>query len=224
MAQAMVKFCVCVLLLLMVVVVAEGAAKKPKKVKCKDKKYPSCYHKNLYCPASCLRTCVVDCASCKPVCTPPPPPPPLHHRHRPKGVVHLLLLLILHLLLHLLLPLFILPLRPLLPLPRLSHPRHLLLSPPHLFPHRHLLLLFPLHLFHLRHPLLHLSHHPQDQRESSARTSTTLTAMAWSSTVLVPVRIDVRLTVSPAVLFAVSFCIPHLHLWNYMTFCFFTSV
>lgn len=76
MAQGMVKFCVCVLLLLMVVVAAEGAAKKPKKVKCKDKKYPSCYHKNLYCPASCLRTCVVDCASCKPVCTAPPPPPP----------------------------------------------------------------------------------------------------------------------------------------------------
>ncbi|XP_038894596.1 uncharacterized protein LOC120083110 [Benincasa hispida] len=55
--------------------VVEGAP-KAKKVKCKDKKYPQCYKSQHYCPADCLRTCVVDCSSCKPVCTPPPPPPP----------------------------------------------------------------------------------------------------------------------------------------------------
>lgn len=63
------------LVFLLLVVLAEGAP-KPKKVKCKDKKYSSCYNKDLYCPPSCLRTCVVDCATCQPVCTPPPPPPP----------------------------------------------------------------------------------------------------------------------------------------------------
>ncbi|CAK9311877.1 unnamed protein product [Citrullus colocynthis] len=52
------------------------AAPKAKKVKCKDKKYPQCYKSTHYCPADCLRTCVVDCVSCQPVCTPPPPPPP----------------------------------------------------------------------------------------------------------------------------------------------------
>lgn len=55
--------------------VVEGAP-KAKKVKCKDKKYPQCYKSTHYCPADCLRTCVVDCVSCQPVCTPPPPPPP----------------------------------------------------------------------------------------------------------------------------------------------------
>ncbi|GLT63852.1 hypothetical protein SLA2020_363840 [Shorea laevis] len=49
---------------------------KPMKVECKDKKYPSCYHKNLFCPASCPRTCVVDCAKCQPVCPATPPPVP----------------------------------------------------------------------------------------------------------------------------------------------------
>ncbi|KAK1559707.1 hypothetical protein Q3G72_017449 [Acer saccharum] len=77
----MAKFSVWSLVLLMVIVllaVAEGAPKKPKKAKCKDKKkYPSCFHRqDLYCPDACPRTCLVDCATCTPVCTPPPPPPP----------------------------------------------------------------------------------------------------------------------------------------------------
>ncbi|XP_022937516.1 uncharacterized protein LOC111443907 [Cucurbita moschata] len=55
---------------------AVEAKPKPKKVKCKDKGFPQCYKSEHYCPADCLRTCVVDCSSCKPVCTPPPPPPP----------------------------------------------------------------------------------------------------------------------------------------------------
>lgn len=55
--------------------VVEGAP-KAKKVKCKDKKFPQCYKSEHYCPTDCLRTCVVDCSSCKPVCVPPPPPPP----------------------------------------------------------------------------------------------------------------------------------------------------
>ncbi|XP_030522478.1 uncharacterized protein LOC115735399 [Rhodamnia argentea] len=77
-----------------------------KQVKCQDKDYPLCYHVKLYCPATCLRTCKVDCASCLPVCTsgddtgddtPPtprgdnsgdtgddtPPPPPVTHRSPP---------------------------------------------------------------------------------------------------------------------------------------------
>jgi len=62
---------------------------KPKQVKCKDKKFPSCYNKKLLCPASCPKTCSVDCTTCQPVCgalypppptsttpLPPPPPPP----------------------------------------------------------------------------------------------------------------------------------------------------
>lgn len=61
---------------LLMVAFAEGATSKPKKVKCKDKKFPDCYQKDLYCPDGCLRDCVVDCSSCQPVCIPPPPPPP----------------------------------------------------------------------------------------------------------------------------------------------------
>lgn len=68
-------FCLLLLMAFVVVAVAEATAKKPKKVKCQDKNYPACYHQNLYCPDSCLRTCVVDCVSCQPVCTTPPPPP-----------------------------------------------------------------------------------------------------------------------------------------------------
>ncbi|XP_021722089.1 uncharacterized protein LOC110689628 [Chenopodium quinoa] len=41
---------------------------KPKKVECKDKKFPSCHNKPLFCPASCPRSCSVDCATCQPVC------------------------------------------------------------------------------------------------------------------------------------------------------------
>ncbi|PHU09319.1 hypothetical protein BC332_21179 [Capsicum chinense] len=48
----------------------------PKKVKCQDKKFSSCYHKNIFCPVFCPRTCVVDCESCQPICVPPPLPPP----------------------------------------------------------------------------------------------------------------------------------------------------
>ncbi|GAB4859751.1 hypothetical protein Ancab_011229 [Ancistrocladus abbreviatus] len=83
---------ICVALLVLVAVIAEAAPAdkskvvkhKPKKVKCHDKKYPLCYHKDLYCPDSCARTCVVDCSSCQPVCTAPPPPPP----SPPKGKHH----------------------------------------------------------------------------------------------------------------------------------------
>ncbi|KAL1825646.1 hypothetical protein ACET3Z_012424 [Daucus carota] len=80
MAQTMLRLCVCVLLFLSVVV-ADGTP-KAKKVRCKDKNFPSCYKTQLLCPDSCLRTCELDCASCQPVCntslpsSPPPPPPP----------------------------------------------------------------------------------------------------------------------------------------------------
>ncbi|XP_060169294.1 uncharacterized protein LOC132600225 [Lycium barbarum] len=40
----------------------------PKKYKCKNKKYPSCYNQEHTCPSSCPTTCQVDCVSCKPVC------------------------------------------------------------------------------------------------------------------------------------------------------------
>lgn len=63
-------------LVLLTVALSEGAPNKPKKVKCQDKKFPLCYHKNLYCPDTCLRDCVVNCSSCQAVCVPPPPPPP----------------------------------------------------------------------------------------------------------------------------------------------------
>lgn len=45
-----------------------------KKVKCHDDNYPQCYKSDLYCPADCPETCVVDCSSCQAVCNPPPPP------------------------------------------------------------------------------------------------------------------------------------------------------
>ncbi|XP_038894866.1 uncharacterized protein LOC120083266 [Benincasa hispida] len=54
--------------------VVEGAP-NAKKVKCNDDNYPQCYKSDHYCPADCPQTCVVDCSSCQPVCTPPPPPP-----------------------------------------------------------------------------------------------------------------------------------------------------
>ncbi|XP_059315200.1 extensin-2-like [Lycium ferocissimum] len=40
----------------------------PKKVKCKNKYYPSCYAVQHVCPTSCPDSCQVDCVSCKPVC------------------------------------------------------------------------------------------------------------------------------------------------------------
>ncbi|XP_059310798.1 extensin-like [Lycium ferocissimum] len=41
----------------------------PKKCKCKNTKYPSCYNQEHTCPSSCPATCQVDCVSCKPVCS-----------------------------------------------------------------------------------------------------------------------------------------------------------
>lgn len=81
MAHTMLRLCACILLLM--AVVADGAP-KAKKVKCKDKKYADCYKKQLLCPDSCLRTCVVDCVTCQPVCQAPPPPPPLPPPPPPK--------------------------------------------------------------------------------------------------------------------------------------------
>ncbi|GKU93869.1 hypothetical protein SLEP1_g7428 [Rubroshorea leprosula] len=80
MARVMERSACLLLLLFLVVAVVEAGPHKAKKVKCQDKRYPTCYHKDLYCPNTCLRTCAVDCATCQPFCptTPPPPPPPSH--------------------------------------------------------------------------------------------------------------------------------------------------
>nr|POE71203.1 hypothetical protein CFP56_29035 [Quercus suber] len=85
MAQSIACLTVC-FLLLFTVMVAEAGPPKQKKVKCKDKKYPTCYHVDKYCPTTCPRTCVVDCVSCQPVCTAspsPPPPPPKPKKQSP---------------------------------------------------------------------------------------------------------------------------------------------
>ncbi|XP_060211251.1 uncharacterized protein LOC132638348 [Lycium barbarum] len=63
-------------LLLLLVVLAEGGPPKQMKVKCQDRKFPNCYHKDLFCPVTCPRTCIADCNSCQPICVPPPLPPP----------------------------------------------------------------------------------------------------------------------------------------------------
>ncbi|XP_015084027.1 uncharacterized protein LOC107027365 [Solanum pennellii] len=63
------------ILLLLLVVLAEGGPPKPLKVKCQDKKFASCYHKDLFCPVNCPRTCIADCDSCQPICVPQLPPP-----------------------------------------------------------------------------------------------------------------------------------------------------
>lgn len=77
MSQTMVRSSLILFLILSITVsLTEGAPKKPKKVKCKDKWYPNCYKKELYCPDACLRTCSVDCRTCQPVCSQPPPSPP----------------------------------------------------------------------------------------------------------------------------------------------------
>ncbi|KAH6783815.1 late embryogenesis abundant protein-related / LEA protein-like protein [Perilla frutescens var. hirtella] len=65
-----------VLLLVALLEGASAAGPKPKKVKCQNKNYPNCYHKDLYCPDTCARDCLVDCSSCKAVCPPSPPIPP----------------------------------------------------------------------------------------------------------------------------------------------------
>ncbi|KAJ8555490.1 hypothetical protein K7X08_012986 [Anisodus acutangulus] len=75
MAQASFGLLAAVLLLLLVVL-AEGGPPKPMKVKCQDRKFLSCYHKDLFCPDTCPRTCIADCNSCQPICVPPPLPPP----------------------------------------------------------------------------------------------------------------------------------------------------
>ncbi|KAL4555804.1 hypothetical protein LXL04_038432 [Taraxacum kok-saghyz] len=41
---------------------------QPKKVKCKNNKYPKCYASEHVCPASCPGQCEVDCVTCKPIC------------------------------------------------------------------------------------------------------------------------------------------------------------
>ncbi|KAL2544920.1 late embryogenesis abundant protein-related/LEA protein-related [Forsythia ovata] len=65
------------ILLLAVALTAEGAPRKPKKVKCKDKKFYDCFKKkDLFCPETCPRSCEVNCASCQPVCSVPPLPTP----------------------------------------------------------------------------------------------------------------------------------------------------
>ncbi|OIT30132.1 hypothetical protein A4A49_58061, partial [Nicotiana attenuata] len=40
----------------------------PRKSKCKNKYYPSCYAVQHECPSSCPTSCQVDCVTCKPVC------------------------------------------------------------------------------------------------------------------------------------------------------------
>ncbi|XP_057799742.1 uncharacterized protein LOC131015378 [Salvia miltiorrhiza] len=55
---------------------ASAAGPKPKKVQCKNKNYPTCLNKDLYCPDTCARDCLVDCSTCQPVCPPSPPIPP----------------------------------------------------------------------------------------------------------------------------------------------------
>ncbi|KAG8375599.1 hypothetical protein BUALT_Bualt10G0117200 [Buddleja alternifolia] len=58
-------------IVLLMVALSEGVPHKPKKIKCKDKNFPLCYKKDLYCPDACLRDCEVDCATCQPICVPP---------------------------------------------------------------------------------------------------------------------------------------------------------
>ncbi|XP_062086577.1 uncharacterized protein LOC133792688 [Humulus lupulus] len=62
--------------ILVAITEAAPKPKKPKKVKCKDKWYPDCFNKHLYCPEACPTTCFVDCRTCQPLCTQPPPSPP----------------------------------------------------------------------------------------------------------------------------------------------------
>ncbi|KAK9726977.1 hypothetical protein RND81_05G249800 [Saponaria officinalis] len=42
----------------------------PKKVRCTDHHFDTCFHKEFYCPDNCARNCTVDCSSCQPVCGP----------------------------------------------------------------------------------------------------------------------------------------------------------
>ncbi|GJT81033.1 hypothetical protein Tco_1055375 [Tanacetum coccineum] len=71
----------------MVILVMFGEAARPiakscSHATCNDKKYKKCYNLDHVCPKSCPDVCLVDCVSCKPVCSnsttplPSPPPPP----------------------------------------------------------------------------------------------------------------------------------------------------
>ncbi|KAI3944442.1 hypothetical protein MKW98_006603 [Papaver atlanticum] len=40
-----------------------------KRSRCRNSKYPKCYHVEHACPAACPTGCVVDCVSCKPMCS-----------------------------------------------------------------------------------------------------------------------------------------------------------
>nr|GEX48888.1 hypothetical protein [Tanacetum cinerariifolium] len=61
---------------------ARPIAKSSSHATCNDKKYKLCYNLDHICPKSCPDVCIVDCVSCKPVCSnsttplPSPPPPP----------------------------------------------------------------------------------------------------------------------------------------------------
>ncbi|CAM8964503.1 unnamed protein product [Rhodiola kirilowii] len=80
----MARLGVIVAVVILCMVAAAEAAPKAKKVKCQDRN-SNCFHVKLLCPDECLRTCVVDCASCQPVCKAPPPPPPASPPPPPKA-------------------------------------------------------------------------------------------------------------------------------------------
>lgn len=44
------------------------SSSSPKQVRCMNKYHPGCYYRQFTCPAACLETCQVDCATCSPVC------------------------------------------------------------------------------------------------------------------------------------------------------------
>ncbi|KAH7845200.1 hypothetical protein Vadar_010890 [Vaccinium darrowii] len=41
----------------------------PRIVKCRSTSFPACFNIEVPCPLACLRTCLLDCVSCKPVCS-----------------------------------------------------------------------------------------------------------------------------------------------------------
>ncbi|CAN1134436.1 Microtubule-actin cross-linking factor 1, isoforms 6/7 [Linum perenne] len=41
----------------------------PKKSRCMNKKYGSCYYREFVCPSNCPYDCMVDCVTCRPVCS-----------------------------------------------------------------------------------------------------------------------------------------------------------
>ncbi|XP_074291229.1 uncharacterized protein LOC141617984 [Silene latifolia] len=42
----------------------------PKKVRCTDHHFTTCFHKEFNCPSTCSSNCTVDCNSCQPICGP----------------------------------------------------------------------------------------------------------------------------------------------------------